>query len=1381
MLRSLKSMNDFQNILSSYKQRFISTNSRSRNYFLTNLLPKFSIDLVKMASYFGDESSLLEQLNQKSTIILQKRKLNFDDVKNALWFDDYEQAKTIIPDLEKKEFTLLKSLITEYKQTENELNSLSFEQDDDDEFDDNDADSETLKQLKKALKQHRELIDGKIKSIFAANVKKIDREFSSFEKVLASHKNNLKDYGKNDLYLGYPFIEGRFASDKLFRAPLVLHRIHVLTNTSKIEITFEESESIINPVFLLAFFVENELEYQKFSFSLETDDYINEAIQTLQKYGITCDIKEPQLELFDSMTKKEYAEKKVNGSNDFSLLYNSVLGLFPISDRNIYNDLEELETYAFEEEDSVSKFIQSNEALQDYLEEQKINRALEQEIKYITELDYSQKNVVKEALTQNIVIEGPPGTGKSQVLSNIVANFVSQGKRVLLVSEKVAAIEVVYNRLGRLSTHALLIKNHITDKQHFYEQLRSVIRAIKDSSSTDRHPSFDEINDSIESRFKRLENRGDLYQFEKEGFTLKDLLQIHQNKSPIQDQVNLNDFNEIKALKQGQLHAEIEKIKQQVETIFSSGLIRIMLHHHQDIPFDLKSDTPKLTHFIQYACDIKYQSDDAEKVLFLKHQLELNTAQKITDDFSNAILKPFDEIKAAIISHQETGLVAEYKTHKEELQSPVYEVIGSSPAMIDLLSKWPKLSTKNKVIGLKKVLGSELKKSFITLDYQKLLSTKENEIFHQIESNIERLKPHHLIPFELKKETIIVLDLMLETHLTTPEEIAFEAFAKGLFKVAHHQNSVNVDTLIQLKRRFPTDIVIEPSLITEELVLIALKLAQSNIQDSKEAIQVLSRVITYELYEAIKDDIEFYEHYEKNYQVMNQMMDQKIEKSRVSILDDILRQIRLKISSEAVLTQFGELKRLSELKRLKSVPDVTKKFTETLLTLFPICLMTPASVSATLVNQKNIFDVVVFDEASQMFTENAVPSIHRSKQIIVAGDSQQLRPSSLFQSRFTEGDDFEDEEEDYNTTAALQAESLLDQSRTKFKSVDLIYHYRSEHKELIDFSNHAFYTGKLVFSSQVKNIDAMPIQLIDVNGLWRDQKNIVEAEKVLEMVKEILLTRRNNESIGIITFNSKQMDLIQELIDEEASINSVLSNELRRTNEQTDADESLFVKNIENVQGDERDIIIFSVAYGHNEKGQLINQFGSLSQVTGENRLNVAITRAKKKIFLIKSIKADDLSPNIENRGNLYFKKYLQYVEKLNATEPLEEFLYQLSDNALKKQDLEDFDSPFEIEVFNAVSDKIKDPRFELKNQVRVGSFRIDIAVYDNVKEQYVLGIECDGAAYHSKPSAVENDYYRQKYLESRGWKIHRVWSTNWWSNQEKEVHQIVTLLNSFN
>lgn len=219
-------------------------------------------------------------------------------------------------------------------------------------------------------------------------------------------------------------------------------------------------------------------------------------------------------------------------------------------------------------------------------------------------------------------------------------------------------------------------------------------------------------------------------------------------------------------------------------------------------------------------------------------------------------------------------------------------------------------------------------------------------------------------------------------------------------------------------------------------------------------------------------------------------------------------------------------------------------------------------------------------------------------------------------------------------------------------------------------------------------------------------------------------------------------------------------------------DIGLFVKNIESVQGDERDVIIFSIGYAKNENGRLIRNFGWLNQQGGENRLNVAISRAKKKVHIVTSFHPAELQvEDMKNDGPRILRKYLEYAFAVSSgdKETARQILLSFGDDSTSGQ-IVSFDSDFENQVYDALVEK----GYHVDTQVGIGGYSIDLAIKKDGK--YILGIECDGRLYHSSKSARERDYHRQKYLESRGWRIHRIWSTNWWKNPQQEIAKICSV-----
>ncbi len=478
----------------------------------------------------------------------------------------------------------------------------------------------------------------------------------------------------------------------------------------------------------------------------------------------------------------------------------------------------------------------------------------------------------------------------------------------------------------------------------------------------------------------------------------------------------------------------------------------------------------------------------------------------------------------------------------------------------------------------------------------------------------------------------------------------------------------------------------------------------------------------------------------------------------------------------ATSKRHGEILRAIESKRKWSVNKFIKKFDFELFKSVKIWLLTPEVVSEIIPLQTGIFDLVIFDEASQMFVEKGLPSILRAKKVVIAGDHKQLRPSNLGAGRI----EYDEESlgEDEEIAAALEEESLLDLARFKYRDVLLNFHYRSKYEELIAFSNYAFYNGRLYVSPKTHEPERPPIEVHKIdNGMWVNRANLEEARYIVELLKTFFAERRNDETIGIITFNISQRDLIDDLIDEECAKNPEFASRVRAelARKRDGEDIGLFVKNIESVQGDERDVIIFSIGYAKNENGRVVRNFGWLNQRGGENRLNVAISRAKQKVHIVTSINPSELQvEDAKNDGPRILKKYLEYAFAVSAqdNEAAKQILLSFGDDSTPGQTVS-FDSDFENQVYNALLEQ----GYQVDTQVGIGGYSIDLAIKKN--GNYILGIECDGRLYHSSKSARERDYHRQKYLESRGWRIHRIWSTNWWKNPKQEIAKICAIVDS--
>ena len=425
--------------------------------------------------------------------------------------------------------------------------------------------------------------------------------------------------------------------------------------------------------------------------------------------------------------------------------------------------------------------------------------------------------------------------------------------------------------------------------------------------------------------------------------------------------------------------------------------------------------------------------------------------------------------------------------------------------------------------------------------------------------------------------------------------------------------------------------------------------------------------------------------------------------------------------------------------------------------LMPCFMMGPQAVAQFLEPGYLSFDIVVMDEASQLRPEQAVSAIARGSQLVVVGDPKQLPPTSFF-SRGS-GDD----EDALAQVAVADAESILDICISQFRPVrTLRWHYRSRHQSLIAFSNQRFYRGNLiVFPSPHENGMALGVSYHHVaDAVYENQMNIVEAQRVVDAAVDHILTRPS-DSLGIVTLNIKQRDLVAELLDER----------LRSLPEAHEFREQwaregmgLFVKNLENVQGDERDCILISTTFGRAQGATVVRQnFGPISRDGGWRRLNVLFTRARKAVAVYSSMQPEDIvSDNSTPEGTRSLRSYLEFAR----------------DGVIRNE--AETDVPPESDFEIAVIDLLRGKGYEVTPQLGVAGFRIDIAVkHPRARSSYLAAIECDGATYHSGVSVRDRDRIRQEILESLGWRgrIWRIWSTDWFRNPRGEAEKLFAFL----
>ncbi|MBR2343336.1 MAG: DUF4011 domain-containing protein [Clostridia bacterium] len=1144
-----------------------------------------------------------------------------------------------------------------------------------------------------------------IKTERAEARQKIEKEVTRLKELRREVEEIERESGRYELYLGYPFVFGcipQGPSKTLIKAPLLLFPVKIdIIGDSEAEIRLNTAEKVhINPALVYAYAQSKRINVD--ALELELDNIYDrfDSVKDVVDYLATDHVK---IELTTSKNIFNYERfKEPETKSELSVRYAAVLGRFPLSN-SIYND------YTMLERDKLT-----NDALSELLltgKRKKVRprrtprRAEMPEPSYAVKmLDFAQSEVVKRvAKNGNMVIYGPPGTGKSQTIVNVITDALSKHKSVLVVSQKKAALDVVYNRLGTLSEQAMYITDEGKQKRAFYEKCLAAHQASTAPSGTDTAALIAEyaaLEEKIAAEDGELQRMFDTLNSKRPfGLSLAEMYasssNIAKNSTEYGIYKRLIEDPELLALDYGALSEALFAIRSMSlgETYF-----RFM---------ENKEKNPLIDNLLPEV-DIRTLGEV---------KAELTEIQKSKKGLFNTAAHPYyrevlayyrelhDEKKLDAIVSLEMRLRGRSPLFsgkaKKKIKADFLNTLGAAEAFVKEYDCLKRVLTPD---GYLAVIDNVLRgnTSYIKLVYEAL-------------DNYIALRDVSRLLLSLDRNKLLVLNF------------AYTASRS-------YQSYLDIiDKLLEVR-------------IYHEVVRYEL-----------ECESELSRLLKY-------NDVT-----EKIYRLKEQQL-------------ELAHKICASSGARGYSELYGEHKdaknylfQISKKQKLWPVRRTMEEYGELVLSLFPCWLLSPENVSNLLPLTKNLFDIVIFDEASQVFIENTIPSIYRGKSIVVAGDDKQLRPSATFMKRYL-GADPEDIE-DNSVAAALEVDSLLDLAVARYESASLTYHYRSRHEELIAFSNAAFYSSGLQIAPNIsKNRRTRPIERYKVDGQWINRRNTAEAKQVVELVAEILKKRKNNESIGIITFNSDQQAHINDMLDlysrDNADFRSAMLKERHRV--ENGEDTSIFVKNLENVQGDERDIIIFSVGYAKNEEGKVYTSFGSLSQEGGENRLNVAITRARSKIIVVTSIEPEELRvEGSKHEGPRLLRKYLTYVRAVAASR-YDEANTILSELSPPERALDRIQTT-RADVEEQIKERLEKLGYTVDTRLGGVSSRISLAVYDKDTDRYLVGVELDRDAFLGSSSTLERDVYKPRFLAARGWEVLRVWCRDWWLSPNKVIKSITT------
>lgn len=1165
-----------------------------------------------------------------------------------------------------------------------------------------------MKQLPAQEDDAPKTTEAKVLAKNIADLKYLKREVEELE----------KETGRYELFIGYPFVIGTIGKDIQIKAPLMLFPAEIEIEKDVAKIVLVPNQPIsLNKSFILAYSKEHDVNTDNLiqEFDPQNEDTfasVYDVVDYLNKNGFKIKYqKRKSLLTFD--------ETKELNSNGLELKNMAVLGRFPLAN-SIYNDYLQLEKDNLSTP-SIDMLLKGKSPKIKYFSKRK--RQIFLPPYAINDLDYTQENAIEEMNKHdNVVIYGPPGTGKSQTIVNIISDALCKNKKVLVVSQKKAALDVVFSRLGKLNFKAMLIPDPEKDKLSFFDRIKQMHTLTLANDYSDNQKKYNKNELNINKELDTLKIISDTL-FSKTDFGLS--LQ----------EMYAQSYNIGKDSKDYKFYTTMQDTN-------------IIKRNYADLNEDLKLITQKnLAKLYTTKIELVKQNPMVEHI---KTDIDMHKLKE-THSFLTKILAsehlPFDASKYPHSRYLTTFYLEDAASDRKSIDN-VAEIITKIEH--PTLSKWISYSTFPVLWPLYPVLKMRF-----------------NAYCQDI-----------IIDLNIAKHS---LELYASQYSLLRNVLDKEGFALAIGGLINGNVDFMKKLLIALEnyvtiRDMNKEIVsLAPSVI--ELLNFAYTNSDKDLPSFKRAITNIMPIRIY--HEIINNNDYFEENLSKTVmfdnlreRILSLKADQR-ELSKVLAMDrfsfEYVDYFKDSIGAKDYLYQIQKQRALWPVRRM------IEYFEEYLFRLFPCWLLSPQAVSTILPLKKNMFDLVVFDEASQIFIEAALPSIYRGTSIVVAGDNKQLRPTSGFMRRYL-GDDSFDYNMDLSTQAALEVESLLDLATAKYQPVNLSYHYRSNSAELIDFSNMAFYENKLQIAPNIsKSCSNPPIERIKVKGTWSSRHNHDEAVAVVKLVKQLFNTRKDNESIGIVTFNIEQKEYIEDLLDAESdktvSFRKQYSREQTRVVDGESA--SIFVKNLENVQGDERDIIIFSIGYAKNEYDRVVAHFGSLSMEGGENRLNVAITRAKKKVYVVTSIEPEELD-RIEitkNNGPKLLKKYLQYVRAVS----------EMKESDIKHI-LSSFDSqPKTLLECGAYEEQIKEELTKLGYVVETNlgntNYKLSLGIYDPEINKYVLGIECDYQAFNSSESVLERDVYRIKFLESRGWKIVRVWSRDWWQSRKKVLNNLVEMI----
>ncbi|MBR2593376.1 MAG: DUF3320 domain-containing protein [Firmicutes bacterium] len=1042
--------------------------------------------------------------------------------------------------------------------------------------------------------------------------------------------------------------------------------------------------------------------------------------------------------------------------------------------------------------------------------------------------DSSQlKAVYAASQGQSFVLHGPPGTGKSQTISNIISNALYNGKTVLFVAEKMAALSVVENRLNSLGLgdFCLEIHSNKANKKNILSQLEKTLNAKGDTSSADFEKKADEIYKLRSSLNEVME---ELHKEREFGFSLYDAIVMYENTSAYAGKFKflgrmVRNMNKDTYFEWRDLLYKIKAAGAEYGELMNHPL---QIFESRDYSVQDKVNLMELLpEYADRLNETEYLYKNAEKLLGLDTDATFTNVREMEKLIG--VLERSGEVPQELIADPN---IWQYSEKAQNMTQSLYEFQELRHKVLGVFN--PSVFRYNYLDAYERWLEAEKGFSLTRSGKQKKLVAELKEHTSTQIITKENIKDYYqmLLTYSQKEHDISLLD--------TDGKMVFKNLWHGADSNPEALRKTYLDCLniLDSSKAFAADSGRAEELVSNCLYVIKNKNAFANNSNVTNFMAIVPQLDSYEKnlsalgvdFEKLRepDDMLSTAHNKiisaknnlsslKAWTTLTRLCDEAREKGLEQVVDTYLSgkisDIDLipaydccisfacavnTINSSSALSRFhgvqfeNTIKKFTEemnkfenltkqeikARLMARLPDITKGTTSSsevgillkaiknngrmmsIRSLFdkiptllhriaPCMLMSPISAAQYIDPAYPKFDIVMFDEASQLPTSEAVGAISRGNCAVIAGDPKQLPPTSFFATNRVDEENYDKED----------LESILDDCiAISMPQSHLLWHYRSRHESLIAYSNMKYY-GNQLYTFPSPNDLVSEVKFIPVPGGVYDRggtkQNRAEAEAIVnEVIRRLKDRNLRKDSIGIVTFNINQQNLIEDLLMDKLREHPLLEKYA------FGGEEPLFVKNLENVQGDERDVIMFSICYGPDKNGNITLNFGPLNQTGGWRRLNVAITRAKKSMIVFSTLRPEQINlSRTSSEGIEGLKGFLEFAQK--------------GENSLSYGEKSDTAI---IQMENIICSEIEKMGYSYKAKIGTSKYKVDIGVIDPVDpDRYVLGILLDGNTYRDAKSARDRNILQPSVLKGLGWNLYRMWILDWLDSPEKETEKL--------